>query len=1285
MRSAMLARNSVIENPVMAKGILESVLNEEMFHIAEFYALSQEEVAAVAGTMADVEFDEIIDQYTSNESRREQIKQALRGDNGAEVKNQLVGEMLRMRAQMITRGYTSEQDIAFFETNPSLMSLAFRYFRGFFRRMYARYNLNKNNPELAASIHLMATELNFLRQGTYNPDTHASFDANNPDANMEILRKRFSAMAKDITEETTDDEIMERFQGLFDSLELPVSLFSRGEYKHMSTKMEQWMKGEVDPRVSRLHKQMKFFEQAADALGKSLMTRIEKLIKQTYGANGIDPSVLADATGTTQNIYIDKELKNKFRQEFTDAFKSRKDRVINGELDPKWVDADHQAAMRKAMITDRVEAETLKLRQEVRAKQAAALDKISKDSPQLAAALVDMRKMTDAMSKVIKDKYNLSEQLQIKFDNNMGIYLTRAYRAFNEEGYIEKVLESKDPKFVEIREEASTYFRETYIKRLTSIKYNTSIKSSKISGKTPITKEEARELATLELESNPAIVAQFMAQFLRSYSPDYNRRAGVLPKGVTKSLINNLRRKGALDPRVRKLLGEYEQETEGVNNLLRTYSLVSGMVARQSFYNNLIQMAGVRPVLDPSNKPVLDADGEPVQDGFLLTEDQLRERMKKNPMMQQEYVNLRTGRIYTPDTEEQVPAGLEGQYDPTYNYYGPKEMIEGMRRMYAPPMLDENLTGAQRATAAVVNTFNGITGISLATKTLGSLPFYLRNIVSNMFFFAPAQGFFGYGRMAKSLKLVVEKAKIGGTFSIDAYQAELISLGILNNEMTSSLVKDMLKGNFQSESVNEEINTILGKIKEASAKGVTFVKPLTDKLQALSASVDGFYKMAYFEHELDILRKAKEADVKSGNKDSFYSKLTDYEMKREAARKVLATAQSYSESPPIVQEAVRSVGMFIAPFLRFKTEVPRIVMNTYKEGFAEIKSGNPVIAKRGMMRVGFMTTWLAGVSATVPTAIRMLLGIGEDEDEFLRSTVPSFLRDNTFFYYPAGEGKLKSADFTFLNPFSSVIDPIMRAAEHIFRGEPSDAVVAFTRSFLGTYLDEQIFTGAVADVYRNKDADTNQPIYYDADGLQIYTKGIGYVVSKAFLPRALEKSWEAVKSTVGETPEADRQLFGILAGELKPFKPHDIDIKKQLSRFLKQKRDERNDYSYRKNELKTPKTLTDIEIRGLAKDFVESRIRIDEELYRGLRAVSKLPIIGLSEREIVAQMRERDVNMGPRRIMLSQNKLTEKPMLDPSFIQDVLALEGGVGQRRLQVFQQEVDRLFPARFMPLNP
>jgi hypothetical protein len=66
-------------------------------------------------------------------------------------------------------------------------------------------------------------------------------------------------------------------------------------------------------------------------------------------------------------------------------------------------------------------------------------------------------------------------------------------------------------------------------------------------------------------------------------------------------------------------------------------------------------------------------------------------------------------------------------------------------------------------------------------------------------------------------------------------------------------------------------------------------------------------------------------------------------------------------------------------------------------------------------------------------------------------------------------------------------------------------------------------------------------------------------------------------------------------------------------------------------------------------------------------------------------MKEKDLGMGDRRIMLLQNKLVEKPVLDPSFIRQVSALEGGVGIKRLEVFQAEIDRIAPARFIPLNP
>lgn len=1187
-----------------------------------------------------------------------------------------------MRAQKITRGFTTEEDIAFYESNPSLMRIAFRYMRGFFRRMYARYNINKNNPELAAAIHRMSTELRFLQEGTYNPDTHSAFDPNNPDANFEIIRQRFTATAATITADTTDEEIERRFKGLFDSLELPVSLFSAGEYKHMSTRLEKLFKGDIDPRIQTLFKSQKFFEQAADKLGKSMMVKINKLITETYGKGGIDPSVLSDATGTTEFIKIDKKLKQSFQEDYRNAVAARKEAVARGEIDKKWISTDAKAAMRKAMIKDRIDAETDKARQEIRARQARAIERISKDSPQLAAALVEMRKVTDLMSKKVKEKYNLSESMQVKFDANMGIYLTRAYKAFNEEGYIERVLESNDPKFVEIRQEASIYFRDRYIKRLANSKLRASKNNAKITGTAPITKEKAIELATDEVNNNPAIISQFMAQFLRSYSPDYIGRVGTLPKGVTKSLIDNLRRKSDLDPSVRKLLGEYDQETEGLNNLLRTYSVVSTMVARQSFYNNLIDMAKLRPVIGPDGNPVLDENGEPVQDGFLLTEDDLRERIKKNPMMQQEYVNIRTGKLYTPDTEEKVPQGLAGQYDPTYNYYGPKEMVDGMRRMYTPPVIDENLTGAQQAVNTVVTTFNSLTGFSLGVKTLGSIPFYLRNIIGNMVFFAPSQGvsFNAYGKMLKNLKYVGEKFMRPD--EINAYQAELISLGILNNELNANLVKDMLSNNFNMERINEEIHTISGKIKMAAAKGEEFIKPLTSRLSELSQAVDGFYKMAYFENEVSTLTKAKEADIREGRTESFYAKLSDYEIKREAARKVLATAQSYSEAPPIVRESVRTVGMFIAPFLRFKTEVPRIIYNTYTEALAEIRSGNPVMVSRGRKRFTGMTTVLGVWSAAIPTAVQMLMGIGEDEDEVLRSTVPEYSRDNTFFYFPWGE-KLRSMDFTFLNPFASVIDPFLRAGEHIFRGNPVDAMVSFTNAFMSQYLDMQIFSGAVLDTIYNKDSSTGQPIYYDSDKLNIFGKSLEYILLKVYTPPTLEKAYRAITSARGVATDPQYEPLAIAIDAVAPIKSYPVELRDRAERFLKDKMSERSDFDSRKNIAKSKRGIPDSQIREAAREFVESRVRIEEEIYKGLRGLSGVKGFGMTEKELVSLMRSSDIKMGPRRIMLLQNKMVEKPVFSPKYIEDMLEL-GDEGVRRLNIMQDEINRLFPSRFAPLN-
>ena len=1291
MAKALLNKQSTISDPLNAKAILESLIGEELDHVAEFYAISTEELNGLADSFIEQDFHNIIDSYTANPNRRLQLRESLQNDGDGEIKRQLIGEMLRIEKQKIARGYTTEEDIAFYESDPSLMRVMFRYLKGIFKRMSARYNLNKNNPEVAGMIHRMAVELRFMQAGGRIVDTNSPFDPRSPEANVEVLRRRYAATAKDINPDTTDEEIEERFKYLFDTLELPVALFHNGNYQHASSTWNKLIKGDIDERVSKLKKNQQAFERATDALGKSLTSKILKQIKKAYGSEANAPAdLLADATGTTEFVDIDKELKQKYQSEYRDHIAALKARISNGEFNPetsaKLSSPEYKASVRKRLIADRVSVERSRLRDEILRKQSAALEKISLTSPELAAALLEMRKLTDAFSRKVKEQYGLKGSLAVRFDAGMGIYLTRSYRTFSEEGYVDKVLTSKDEAFVKIRDEAMEFFRELYVKKEASIRVNASTKQSKIDGSKALTKQQAMIESKDYLNDHPEIAAQLMVQYIRSYDPEYTRKRGVLSKGVTKSLIDNLKKKTNLDPRLRALLGEYSQDTEAVSNLLNTYATVTTMVARQSFYNNLILMGSSKPLLDPDGKQVVGEDGEPVEEGFLYTEEQLKALIKKDPSTQQRYANLRTGKIYVPDSKEVVPDDLGGTYDPTYNMYGPLELIEGMRKMYSPPVIDDNLTASQLATKEVSNLFNKLTGLSLGVKTLGSIGFYLRNIVSNTLFFGPSQGFIDFKSMGMSMKLIGQVVKDPN--DIDAYRAELVALNILNNEMQSSLIRDLLKGRKTPESLKAEANSIMDKLQVAKQKvGVAYdkvsdvVEPLTSRLQALSGAVDGFYKMAYFHHELETFRKAKQADIDAGKTESFYAKLSDYEMKRAAADNVLATAQSYSEAPAIIQATVRSGGMFVAPFLRYKTEVPRIIFNTYKLGLKESKSDNPVIKSRGLKRLVGMSSMLFIVSAAAAEGARRMMGIGDDEDDALREAMPSYAKDNTYFYYRSN-GKLMSGDLTFINPFSLVVDPVLRSLEQISRGNYSKALTSFTGALSSTYLDTQIFTGALLDVYNNQDRSTKQPIAYESDGIMQYAKKLGYIIDNSFNPRIVQKAWEAFNSSQGLAVDEKYAPLHILWDESKPIRPREVNVTESATKFLRNKQKERNDLTGRINQLKTQRALSNEDVKGLARDWVETRVRIDEEVYKGLRGFLNIPNSGFGIREAAGLMKQQDMGYGDRRISLIFNGLSEKPVPNPAFIEKVLGL-GDVGVQRMKTFNDELNRY--TRYIKLNP
>lgn len=310
-----------------------------------------------------------------------------------------------------------------------------------------------------------------------------------------------------------------------------------------------------------------------------------------------------------------------------------------------------------------------------------------------------------------------------------------------------------------------------------------------------------------------------------------------------------------------------------------------------------------------------------------------------------------------------------------------------------------------------------------------------------------------------------------------------------------------------------------------------------------------------------------------------------------------------------------------------------------------------------------------------------MMGIGDDEDDALREGMPSFAKDNTYFYYRSN-GKLMSGDLTFINPFSLVVDPVLRSLEQISRGNYSKALTSFTGALSSTYLDTQIFTGALLDVYNNQDRSTKQPIAYESDGIMQYAKKLGYIIDNSFNPRIVQKAWEAFNSSQGLAVDEKYAPLHILWDESKPIRPREVNVTESATKFLRNKQKERNDLTGRINQLKTQRALSNEDVKGLARDLVETRVRIDEEVYKGLRGFLNIPNSGFGIREAAGLMKQQDMGYGDRRISLIFNGLSEKPVPNPAFIEKVLGL-GDVGVQRMKTFNDELNRY--TRYIKLNP
>ena len=1023
------------------------------------------------------------------------------------------------------------------------------------------------------------------------------------------------------------------FGNIVQLLEAPE--FESGAYKQPKGFFNRLFRGDLGDPIRRLVEQRNEFGRASDDLLSKFKKKFDSLLLAAFGKNP-SPDVMKDiamAQGYPDpDVFVDGNLVNDAALKKLDKEHNDRRRAINQNtaLTPAQREAQIKASLQRR--DNAIESLEQAAKQKVLADQRSALRRIGAKSPQLAAHLIDIR---EQLIIPLQDKLKnsgISDPLMAKIDNTGGFYLTRAYAMFTDPTYASRV--RNDPAYKHVRDAAARLFEKQF--------FFHHLNAAKDSGKSDT---EARKIAKAELDKanksalSSGVSTTYGDQMVMHVLDNYD---GTRPTDATsaagfKVIENNLKQRKDLPREFRDLLGELGPEV-GTDLIVRTAATVSTITAQQSFLKNMADLG--------------------TKNGWMVTAADYAADPDKFP----DYVPIRKG---TPSAN-----------DPLKFMYAPKELVDSLELVLGGSYLSKANTTAQEAVGVMANVAQKLTGKAMVAKTLGSVGFYLRNILGNVIFFGPAQGYSNLPKMlSTTLKHTIQR--MTDPDKLDAELTELVGLGVIGDEVRAGIMRELLQGKAAPETVLAKLDELTDDM-VAVSQGKKAMKWLEKKAIDLSASVDGAFKMAYFDHEYRYLLRAAKKHPNSKIGKMLQKPNGEYLLKREAARKVKMTAQSLSQAPPLVTEMSRSqFGVLFAPFLRFKAEVPRIVINTYKLGFEEWRSDNPLIKRRGAVRMASMTTMIGVVSAAAPAAVAALSGIGEDEDEALRKSMPSYLRGHTFWIGRDEDGNLKSADLTYLNPFSLLADPVMRSIENIRRGEFGKAGSAFASGLIfDTYLDDQILAGSVADVLQNKNSTTDREIWVpEVDGAgSAMLKSLGYIFKEAYQPRVLEDAISARNAIGGDYSEFSDSPLGELLDGAYPIKVHPIDLEQQYRRFLHDHSKRMKLVTDKKYKLYSKKPIGDAEVKDIYNEEYEGRRALNAELLRVARGFEGLGMSPQSQYEMM-----RDGGIGKNKAQLLFYGAMDRPAINKKFAEGLY--ERNL-QHRLQPLMDQMNEY--NRYLPIE-
>lgn len=767
-------------------------------------------------------------------------------------------------------------------------------------------------------------------------------------------------------------------------------------------------------------------------------------------------------------------------------------------------------------------------------------------------AVNSMRQHLDELSRQLIDSGLLSEDLAATVEKNLGAYLNRSYAIFDNPKYKKEAL--NNPAMAQTIDDARAYLRK-YILADHAVGYakeqawenrkQFGIKSTLEEDPTWQAFQQTQDYQNLLRRGAQNGLAEGVAsdnevekEVYRLLDIGSKEGSAAFAGGIPgRKNRNILKRRKDVPIEIRNLWGEYK---DPFVNYVRSASKTASLLTNHRFLQNVA------------------TQGQ--QEGWLWTEDDPNRPPSTVPLVAKDPNNK--------------------AFDPLAGLYGDEKLREAFQEH------------SQRADNSWwVRAFTGLTGLSMASKTVLSVQSTVRNFMSNVLF-AVGNGYItpsNIGNLATATRAIESNltALSDDRKQWQGYVQKLIDLGVVGESVSGNTLRELIQRSSRSRNEENMAETMANDMLSKGRKGFM----LAGKVYQ---SVDDFWKVYAFESEKARYREA-------------YPSMLESELDRKVAGIVRDVLPTYSLAPQVIQKLRKFP--FMAPFVTFTSEVVRVAYNTVRIGAQEVK--DPVTRKIGISRlVGAASA--AALFPAISMVLKQLLGFDDDDEDSLRELLPDWQKNSQLILTGKdGHGKISYIDVSYLDPYGYLKQPFTAFG----RARSNQEILANTlQAVFSPIFSEQILAGSIIDVRRNK-TESGREIYSPQDSWQDQAQKATAHLWEAFEPgtltsvKRIEKAATGYVESSGRSYKLGNEIASVTLGNRISETDANQGLQQAARRFKREARDASTIFT---SKLKNRGTVTPEDIQEAYQDAQNARL----EVFRNLRRAYDAAIgLGLTEQE----------------------------------------------------------------------